>query len=248
MVIGWITRGGICCATCGCCASAPAVGVAWTRIGNDSVEPLAATVIAPSPLAVGAAVRVTSRLPVPPCLRSTPGTAWAHDDGVLDGRRVEPGRQPGVAQPRDVDGARLAAADEVHEVVRAAQDRQLRTDLHEDRDVCGEGRRVVRSGRVGDLEHQRGRPVVVAARGELDRRVAQRLRGQDVLGRRAHGVGRGDLDGAPARVGDVLGEVDRRRAVGVHLDDLARRDVGRPVVARSGRRPGPSPWRRRRRR
>src|SRR6187397_1046481 len=80
MVIGWITRGGICCATCGCCASVPAVGVAWTRMGNDSADPLAATVIAPSPLAVGAAVRVTSRFPVPPCLRSTPGTAWAHDD------------------------------------------------------------------------------------------------------------------------------------------------------------------------
>ena len=77
MVIGWITKGGTCWATCW--ASAPAVGVAWTRIGNDSVDPLAATVFAPPPLAVGAAVRVTSRLPSPSRLRSTPGTAWPHD-------------------------------------------------------------------------------------------------------------------------------------------------------------------------
>ena len=77
IVIGWITSGGTCCATCG--ASAPAVGVAWTRMGNDSAEPFAATVIVPSPLAVGAAERVTSRLPSPPCLRSTPATGWPHD-------------------------------------------------------------------------------------------------------------------------------------------------------------------------
>src|SRR6476620_11125950 len=80
MVMGWMTSGGTCWATWTSWALAPAVGVAWTRMGNDSADPLAATVIAPSPLAVGAAVRVTSRFPVPPCLRSTPGTAWAHDD------------------------------------------------------------------------------------------------------------------------------------------------------------------------
>ena len=76
MVMGWTTSGGSCCAAAGACA--PSVGVAWTLIAKDSGEPFAATVRAPSPLADATALNVTSRPPVPPCLRSTPGTGCAH--------------------------------------------------------------------------------------------------------------------------------------------------------------------------
>ena len=75
MLIGWTMSGG---RSCGFCAG-PIVGVACTRTGNDSREPLAATVNAPSPLAAAVAASSTVRPPVPDCFRSTSGTCCVHE-------------------------------------------------------------------------------------------------------------------------------------------------------------------------